>query len=259
MQEWIAVYEGVLGGKLRGLRKSIGCSDAEALGILCYLWFWARNNTDETGLLENVEIEDIEDALSTHIGKDYEASDVVKALVETGWIDSDGKTCTVHNWGKWQAFWYKSEKRREKDRERKRTDKPPDAEQEEQKEAPKPEKTPEIIIDIPAGVPTVGSKKPKAESKKAEEQPKMTFYGAEFVKLKQSECDELLSRFGEEFVKKCIETLDNYKGSKGTTYKSDYRAILSWVVDKVAKEHQNIPKKPSQGDTGGRNPFEEFA
>lgn len=36
---------------------------------------------------------------------------------------------------------------------------------------------------------------------------------------------------------------DNYKGSKGKTYKSDYRAILSWVADKVTKEQ---PQRQTQ-------------
>lgn len=30
-----------------------------------------------------------------------------------------------------------------------------------------------------------------------------------------------------------IEILDNYKGAKGKRYKSDYRAILSWVVNRL--------------------------
>ena len=30
-----------------------------------------------------------------------------------------------------------------------------------------------------------------------------------------------------------ITTLDNYKGSNNKKYASDYRAILSWVADKI--------------------------
>jgi hypothetical protein len=33
-----------------------------------------------------------------------------------------------------------------------------------------------------------------------------------------------------------IEILDNYKGSKGRMYKDDYRAILSWVVNKFTED-----------------------
>lgn len=56
---------------------------------------------------------------------------------------------------------------------------------------------------------------------------------AEFVKMKESEYNKLVAAHGEEATKKMIEVLDNYKGANGKTYKSDYRAILNWVVDKV--------------------------
>ena len=56
---------------------------------------------------------------------------------------------------------------------------------------------------------------------------------AEFVTLTQTEYDTLLTNLeSEQAVKECIAILDNYKGSSGKKYKSDYRAILSWVVDK---------------------------
>lgn len=56
---------------------------------------------------------------------------------------------------------------------------------------------------------------------------------AEFVSMKDEEYDKLVNTYGEDFAKQCIETLDNYKGSSGKKYKDDYRAILSWVVDRV--------------------------
>ena len=56
---------------------------------------------------------------------------------------------------------------------------------------------------------------------------------AEFVTMTNAENNKLVSTYGEEFANQCINELDNYKGSKGKKYKSDYRAILSWVVDKV--------------------------
>jgi len=58
---------------------------------------------------------------------------------------------------------------------------------------------------------------------------------AEYVKMKEIEYNKLIEKYGEDITKEMIEVLDNYKGSKGKTYKSDYRAILSWVVDKVTK------------------------
>lgn len=59
---------------------------------------------------------------------------------------------------------------------------------------------------------------------------------AENVKMKENEFNTLVEKYSEDTTKKMIEVLDNYKGSSGKKYKSDYRAILSWVVDKVTKE-----------------------
>ena len=69
----------------------------------------------------------------------------------------------------------------------------------------------------------------REEKIKKEEKKKF----GEFVAMTNAEYEKLVSTHGEKFTKKCIEVLDNYKGSSGKKYKSDYRAILSWVVDKV--------------------------
>lgn len=67
---------------------------------------------------------------------------------------------------------------------------------------------------------------------------------ADYVSMTQSEYQKLVSEYGELQTRKMIKVLDNYKGSKGKTYKSDYRAILSWVADKVTKEQ---PQQQSRG------------
>ena len=67
---------------------------------------------------------------------------------------------------------------------------------------------------------------------------------AEFVKMTKAEYQKLVTAHGEEFTKCCIETLDNAKGAKGYKYKSDYRAILSWVVKRVTEEQARAPTKP---------------
>ncbi|KIL79546.1 helix-turn-helix domain-containing protein [Bacillus badius] len=59
---------------------------------------------------------------------------------------------------------------------------------------------------------------------------------AEFVKMKESEYQKLIEEHGQVLTDKMITVLDNYKGSSGKKYKSDYRAILSWVKDKVLNE-----------------------
>lgn len=62
---------------------------------------------------------------------------------------------------------------------------------------------------------------------------------AEFVAMTNDEYKSLIAneQLGcEAAVKRCIEILDNYKGSKGQVYKNDYRAILSWVIDRYLSE-----------------------
>lgn len=82
-----------------------------------------------------------------------------------------------------------------------------------------PEKPPERKMTM---TPT-----PKKTKKKKE--PKVQY--AEFVSLTKTEYEKLLNNHSEEEVKGYIYILDNYKGSSGRTYKSDYRAILTWVID----------------------------
>lgn len=67
---------------------------------------------------------------------------------------------------------------------------------------------------------------------------------AEFVSMTNANYLALVARLGEDGAKWCIDKLDNYKGSSGKKYKSDYRAILSWVV----REYEQ-----GQQQQGGRN------
>lgn len=59
----------------------------------------------------------------------------------------------------------------------------------------------------------------------------------EFVKMTNAEYEALIERLGKEGAEACMDILDNYKGSSGKKYKSDYRAILSWVIDEYQKRH----------------------
>lgn len=63
---------------------------------------------------------------------------------------------------------------------------------------------------------------------------------AEFVTMTNAEYEKLVSTYSKEFADQCIEVLDNYKGSSGKKYKSDYRAILTWVIDEVKKRKKAI-------------------
>ena len=65
---------------------------------------------------------------------------------------------------------------------------------------------------------------------------------AEFVTMTNDEYSSLIERLGsEEAVRECIQILDNYKGSTGKTYKSDYRTILNWVIDKYREKRRKPP------------------
>ena len=70
---------------------------------------------------------------------------------------------------------------------------------------------------------------------------------SEFVSMKKNEFEKLVDKYGEYNTNKMIEILDNYKGANGKKYKSDYRAILSWVAEKVEKEQ---PKKKNYDEFG---------
>lgn len=87
------------------------------------------------------------------------------------------------------------------------------------------------------------NRKKGCKGKKEEEK----IHFAEFVSMTNAEYEKLVSTYGKEFADQCINTLDNYKGANGKTYRSDYRAILNWVIDRV-KEKQ--PKR--------NNAMEEF-
>lgn len=56
---------------------------------------------------------------------------------------------------------------------------------------------------------------------------------SEFVSMTDDEYKKLIDSYGESNTEKMIETLNNYKGSSGKKYKSDYLAVLNWVVERV--------------------------
>lgn len=81
---------------------------------------------------------------------------------------------------------------------------------------------------------------------------------AEFVVMTNAEYEKLTGTYGEDRVQRMIEVLDNYKGSSGKRYKSDYRAILNWVADRVLNEKSNIITMPNAGayrDDSQKCPF----
>ena len=72
------------------------------------------------------------------------------------------------------------------------------------------------------------------------------------------EHEKLLAAHGPADTKRLIEILDNYKGATGKRYASDYRAILSWVVDRL-REEKGRTTKPDLRTNGAPGEFERQA
>ena len=63
--------------------------------------------------------------------------------------------------------------------------------------------------------------------------------------MTNAEYDKLVSTYGVDFTNQCITRLDNYKGANGKKYKSDFRAILTWVVGREQEEQSRKYGKSS--------------
>ena len=61
----------------------------------------------------------------------------------------------------------------------------------------------------------------------------------DFVSLTNAELEKLHAELGQDVTDRVLDKLDNYKGSKGKTYKDDYRAMRSWVIKQVLKDIQD--------------------
>lgn len=66
---------------------------------------------------------------------------------------------------------------------------------------------------------------------------------ADDVSLTVDEYNALVEKLGsKEAADECIEILSNYKGANGKRYKSDYKAILNWVIDKYRERHKTAQR-----------------
>ena len=82
--------------------------------------------------------------------------------------------------------------------------------------------------------PTGGRSKAQKRPAPHPDEPKVQW--AENVTMTNARHEKLLAAHGPADTARLIEILDNYKGSTGKRYKDDYRAILSWCVDRLRKD-----------------------
>lgn len=114
---------------------------------------------------------------------------------------------------------------------------------------PEPKQTAPVQAELPLDVEVV-TPPPLTQEQREKAARAKKFKYAEFVTLTRDEYAKLCEQFGEDPTKRMIEILDNYKGAKGKRYKSDYRAILTWVVDRYNEE---IMKYGDQWQTSSSN------
>lgn len=84
---------------------------------------------------------------------------------------------------------------------------------------------------------TLPPAEPKEVKRKPPSKPQKHRYAPE-VLLTEEEYGKLVAAHGEDGAKFMIQKLDDYKAARGTSYKSDYRAILNWVVGEYQKQQQ---------------------
>ena len=58
--------------------------------------------------------------------------------------------------------------------------------------------------------------------------------------MTEKEHQKLIEKHGQKNTDIFISILDNYKGSTGKKYKSDYRTILNWVIDRAKKDGKYV-------------------
>ena len=87
------------------------------------------------------------------------------------------------------------------------------------------------------------------EKKEKVEKEKSKHHYAPCVMLTEAEWGKLVEAYGEDGAAWMVQKLDDYKAASGRTYKSDYRAILNWVVGEWRK-HVAEQITGAYGDSG---------
>ena len=271
---WIAVHEQIDGTKLRQLKKAVGCSKAEAIGILVMLWIWGLDNADRCGFIKAADREDLAEVFASGLSRKLSPESVVEALIKTGWIDEEDDRLSLHDWDVWQEQWYKALDKREKDRDRKRKEKNEsngnsNGNSMESLSQPSPSPSPSPVpsyhrnqntasfdstqyqestgdvvgaAEIPSSdwagnnVTGAAAPAPVMPAKKAYGQ-----YG--WVKLSDAEYGRLAKEFGDAELKRCIQYIDE---SAQTTGNKNRWKDWNLVVRKCHREQWGVHRGGSQ-------------
>lgn len=112
------------------------------------------------------------------------------------------------------------------------------------------EKPAEPVVEAPSAeslLPTDEAPPELTPAQKAKADKKKKYNYAEFVTLTRDEYSKLCEEYGEDPTKAMIDILNNYKGSVGKRYKSDYLTIRGWVKDKYFENNTRYGNKNNGG------------
>lgn len=113
---------------------------------------------------------------------------------------------------------------------------------------------PQLALDLPNDEPPVEQPPELTPKQKAKIEKSKKYSYAEFVTLTTEEYTKLVAEHTEQGAKRMIQILDNYKGQSGKKYKSDYRAILNWVVQRYNEETYGRQYTAPNPNSGGNPP-----
>lgn len=251
---WISVHEDIIGGKLRELSKSLGCSQNESIGILIRLWLWCINNADKDGRIIGANQDDLAEILNIGKSKEIEADDIVKSLIECNWLELVDDTLYIHDWEEWQEPLYTFKERRERDRLRKKneraiarasanpTPKPEPVKEPELVEVSKPEKPKRGKLDYTENFEAFWSVYPRKEGKGEA-------YKKYKARLNDGYTEQELIMAAENYARRCATEHTEIKYIKhAKTFLSDSTPFLDYLPkarDTAPAQYNGIDGLPS--------------
>lgn len=260
----------VIRQRLRAICEKTGCSANEALGAIVSIWMFGATAADEGNGDIRITNDVLYSVVKSTLSDSINLGQMVAAMYDSGLIGrldgaihiNDSQEVVVPA-RRLEEFDQKLEKKRYLDmvRKQKRRAELKTAPPEPEPEQPKIEKNaPESAVCAQKG--EENAQKPDQDAQKAEKKPekppkpkpeKKRY--AEFVHMTESQYQKLVTDYGQEVADEMIRVLDNYKGSKGKTYKDDYRAILMWVVNYIREHEPQMLKKAQEVQWHDENPF----